>query len=247
MPVYSDKNSARKYSEFLSSSQGQVFKRILFEVIFNALKDQPQAKILDAGCGNGWLCNELSRTHKNIQGCDAAEILINEAKAHFPEIPFTASNLEKPLPYSAGTFDIAIMNMSLQDIDNKLLALKNIALVLKPNGLILMTIPNPYYAYPVGEWKRTLLGFIFKGKPRLKLAKAYNLMGNKKTKMNWQYGISSHFTPLPEFFTAISGAGLEIKKITDVKTVTDSPDFNLQYQLYRFPLILALELTKKVS
>ena len=57
-----------------------------------------------------------------------------------------------------------------------------------------MTIANPYYAYPVGVWKRGLWGRLLFKKPSLKV-RPYNLMEKDFT---WGKNLKPHFYKLSD-------------------------------------------------
>lgn len=238
---YQNPDSAKKYSEYLNSPQGQIYREIMASAIKPRLPGR-DALILDAACGNGWLTAALSQTYANIRGCDASEFLINEAGNAYPGLHFTVADLEKELPYPKDYFDFGLLCMAMHDIPHPALALQNLYQALKPNGKIIITLPNPYYAFPVGAWKRGVLKFLFRQKPGLALIQPYNLAKNLST--NKSISPSSAFHSLPELINNILAAGFNLTYFEDIKTPKDSGEFNLRYQLYRFPVLLLMEFEK---
>lgn len=206
--------------------------------------------LLDAGCGDGWLVgNVTSKQNNNITisgyGCDAGAPLIAHAQKQYPAVAFTVCDLNQPLPYQPEQFDVICASMVLHDVTDEAATLKNLAVVLKPGGRILASIVNPYYGYPIGEWKRGLVGRLLGRKPTLKLARAYNqLSRDERPSFEWRPHLGSHFTPLSHHIASATAAGLVLTDLTDLASNEDSSAYTLTYQLHRFPIILLLELTK---
>jgi 2-polyprenyl-3-methyl-5-hydroxy-6-metoxy-1,4-benzoquinol methylase len=63
--------------------QGQIESRKLVtnRAIINAILSRVPQSVLDIGCGEGWLARELSSYSIHVEGVDAVEHLINQAKA----------------------------------------------------------------------------------------------------------------------------------------------------------------------
>ena len=245
MLTYQDEPIADQYLTFLSSKNGQIQRAILWEAIKQRLPKNNQAKILDAAAGSGWLTKSLTEKYPKAQGCDVSEPLIKFAKKEFRGIEFKIADLEKSLPYDSEFFDSVIVNMAAPDISDLQEMFKKIFAVLKPAGQLILTLPNPYYTYPVGVWKRSLLDFLLMRKPKLCIRADYNHtqkivreFNNNQTKIN------SNFYPLSEYITKARSSGFTLVDMEELRSRTDSPDFDLNYQLYRYPLLLLLEFAK---
>jgi ubiquinone/menaquinone biosynthesis C-methylase UbiE len=239
MSIYKNPENAGGYINFLSSENGKIQKRVLFEAIFQHIPKEQNIKILDAACGEGWLAFELNKQGFNVCGCDASENLIDQARELYPEIEFKAADLGN-LPYPAEHFDYIILNMAVQDLEDQKKAFENLKNIIKPGGKLIATLPNPYYAYPVGVWKRGILNSILRRKPKLQIASAYNLF-TKKTQYSWGKELRSHFYPLSDILNNFTNAGFSLSHFEELKTKADSQNFDLNYQLYRFPILLLLE------
>ncbi len=243
MHSYLSRDGSQSYLKYLASSSGQIQQNILWQVICQQLPQNPTT-ILDAGCGNGWLTNLIKNHYPNSQteGCDSSPFLIKEAKTNFPEINFQISDLQNTLPYPQNHFDVIIANMVLHDIPNLSLALKNLSGYLTNSGVIIATIPNPYYAFPVGVWKRGI-SKLWNSLPKLKvIPENYFKFANKK--ITWNKHLQSYFYPLSDYFNAGQQAGLYIQKISDVHSKASSPQFNLHYQLHQFPILVVVVFKK---
>ena len=104
------------------------------------------------------------------------------------------------------------------------------------------TIVNPYYAFPVGVWKRGLWGRLFGRKPKLKI-RPYNKFASGPKEFLWDGRFTSYFYPLSEFLNSAIKNGLSLNSYEDL-AANDSKKFDLNYQLHRFPTILAITFKK---
>jgi len=237
--------SAIKYLDFLNSPNGQTQKKVLADAILKVLPKNPRSAILDAGCGPGWLAANLKKHCQSVEACDSSDFLIKVAKVEFPNINFQVADLNKPLPYLKNFFDCVILNMVAPDLGAPDGAFKNLCAVLKPDGKLIITIPNPRLTYPAAVWKRGVLGFILRQKPQLKI-KNPPLEGKKiQREFGENIKIGSYYHSLPYYIQTAKNAGLKLKQQQEIKSQTDSPNFDLTYQLYRYPLILLLEFEKR--
>lgn len=251
--AYNSTESSTAYRNFLDSVDGNIFRDVVGQAfLFHLQKTQPQGKpmrVLDAGCGDGWLAGLIVSkgifNMAEVHACDAGEPLIKAAKEKFPNVQFSVCDLNQPLPYQKESFNVITASMVIHDVEDELAALKNIAEVLKPGGKLLASIVNPYYGYPIGEWKRGVMGRLLNKKPSLRLARFYNqMMKQDRPNFEWRKNLGSHFTPLSTHIANASQAGLALTGLEDICSEVDSPTYNLTYQLHRFPIILLLEFTK---
>lgn len=252
--AYQSNEASRAYTDFLKSDDGVIFREVIGKAFLAQLINLKQLQntpvhILDAGCGDGWLAGLIVSKGifdmTEVHACDAGEPLIESAKEKFPNVQFTVCDLNKSLPYQKESFDVVTASMVIHDVEDELATLKNLAEVLKPGGKLLASIVNPYYGYPIGEWKRGIIGRLLMKKPSLRLARFYNQMAKQdRPNFEWRKNLGSHFTPLSTHITNASQAGLALTALEDIYSQADSPTYNLTYQLHRFPIILLLEFTK---
>jgi len=240
---YQDSQMALKYLDFLNSPNGQIQQAVLLKSIKDSLPKDKKIKILDAGCGSGWLANELNKHYEEVYGFDASDFLIRFASTHAKDVKLRAASLEKPLPYHDKFFDVVILNMVGPDLSDLSKAFKHVAKTLKDEASVLMTIPHPDYTYPAAEWKKGFLG-LFGKKPKLiKLAAP-----KSGQKIEREFGknskISSYYYTINDYEKAAKGAGLRKIKTLEITGSVDSSTFNLSYQLFRYPLLLLLEFSK---
>lgn len=239
---YQEQKTAQNYIDFLESTNGKIQRAMLLQAIMAALP-AGDVSILDAACGTGWLAAELKPRYPKIYACDSSGPLIAHGKQRYPAVEFSHCDVSAELPYPAGFFDVIILNMAGPDIADLEAAMKNLAAKIKMGGRLIMTIPNPYYTYPVAVWKKTMLDVLLGRKPRLKISDEYKTQKN----ITREFGdktIASNFYTLNDYTSAAKESGLNLNNITELKSQTDSGRFDLNYQMFRYPLILLLEFSK---
>jgi 2-polyprenyl-3-methyl-5-hydroxy-6-metoxy-1,4-benzoquinol methylase len=119
------------------------------QAIINAVRQYSPKRILDVGCGEGWLCRALSTDGIQCIGIDGSSDLIAAAQAADPSgqyhlLPY-AQFERLPEKVGAASFDLAIFNFSLlhQDIRPILEALPP---ALSSNGVLLIQTVHPWIA-----------------------------------------------------------------------------------------------------
>jgi SAM-dependent methyltransferase len=123
--------------------------------IVAAVLEATPRRVLDVGCGEGWLARALSAHGVDVTGIDASEPLIEAANAlggaTFRVMSYEDLNLE-------GTFDAIVANFSFLDDRPPLGALKNVL----DGVLIVQTIHPAFVDGPYVDGWRTET---FKGLP----------------------------------------------------------------------------------
>jgi len=114
------------------------------ELIFFGKYVQEGERILDLGCGNGRLFELFKNKNVEYIGVDNVEKLIEIARKKYPEAKFLvgeALNLPFPDNYFAKVFSVAVLH-HIPSEEFRLQFLKEIRRVLKPEGLLILTVWN---------------------------------------------------------------------------------------------------------
>ena len=123
-----------------------------------------KGKILDAGCGNGFITNYIFLKNSQVIGIDISQGMISEAQKRYPKIKFQKMNMEK-LDFKDNSFDGIFCFQAFEHIPPKEQekVLGECFRVLKENGILMFNTNNKFYP------KRFLLAIINKMKyPRAK-------------------------------------------------------------------------------
>lgn len=98
--------------------------------------------LLDAGCGTGLLTKTVDRKYI-VTAIDFSKKSLALTRKRKPKAKILYVNLEKRLPFPKESFAGITLLDVLEHIDDQK-ALSNLARVMKPNGIIIITVP----AYP---------------------------------------------------------------------------------------------------
>ena len=117
-------------------------------------------KILDLGCGNGRFYEIFEKMGVDYFGVDVSEKLIEIAKNKYPQAKFQvtpALNLPFPNNFFDKILSVAVFH-HLPSAEFRLRYLKEARRILKPEGLLVLTVwnLNPFKMFLIGEWERAL-------------------------------------------------------------------------------------------
>lgn len=117
-----------------------VQRRLENEFIFTWLK--PQDRLLEVGCGNGFLTEELRSRVSHVTGFDFSEEMIKEARTHVGERNnvFLVGSVLSPNTVS-DLFDCIVcvrVLINLANFSEQVIAIKNMASWLNPGGRLIL-------------------------------------------------------------------------------------------------------------
>jgi ubiquinone/menaquinone biosynthesis C-methylase UbiE len=101
----------------------------------------PGAAVLDAGCGFGdWVCY-LSERGYRVEGLDYSTVLVGRLRATYPHLTWQDGDV-RAMPYPDGAFDAVISwGVIEHDEAGPARALREFGRVLKPGGVVIVTVP----------------------------------------------------------------------------------------------------------
>ncbi len=107
------------------------------------LREPRGLKILDAGCGEGIYTLFLAQREASLTGVDLSYEYVAIARELTKSLGLRADHLVcdlAHLPLPEGYFDWVICNSVLEHVDEDMLALKEMRRVLKPQGMLFLTV-----------------------------------------------------------------------------------------------------------
>lgn len=145
---------SKGYTEF-----GDVNRRYVIDpALLGILGRVNEMRILDAGCGNGYLCRLLSKKGARMTGVDVSRRSIEIAEAHERKEPmnieYHAGSICNLSMFDDGTFDAVVSNLVLQDLQNIDEAMKELHRILRPEGKLAFSLMHPCFNSPVRGWVR---------------------------------------------------------------------------------------------
>lgn len=161
--------------------------------------DCSNARVLDVGCGEGWLLDEVS-PHEGY-ACD----IVEQPKVR-PEWKFEIQDV-RSLSYPDGFFDVVVASLVLIWFDEVDVAVKQMCRVTKPGGKMVMALVHPYF-YRMGEPNS-------KGNFEISrdLSKPFKM---EDLKIGGVAGPLTYFyRPFPDYLNACTGAGFRIRQVID--------------------------------
>ena len=150
-------------------------KESIYFPVYEYLKDKPKLKILEVGCGNGYLSYSLNFLGHSVIGIDISKEAIKLATSQFGNY-FVASDLKD---YKTDVkFDLIISTEVIEHIQNPNKFISHCVNLLKDTGKILLTTPNKDYQNKKAIWKTEsppVHTFWFSKKSFKTIAKKYGL------------------------------------------------------------------------
>ncbi len=111
-------------------------------------------RLLDIGCDNGSFLYYARNRGYRVVGIDLNSAAIKEGRELFAlgDDELLCTSLEAYAD-SGETFDVITLFETLEHLDNPNEVMENIKKLLKPNGLLALTVPNPNrFLDTIGEW-----------------------------------------------------------------------------------------------
>lgn len=200
----------------------------LLPPMLDFLGDLSHARVLDAGCGEGYLARVLAARGAQVTGMDISPRLVEQARAKSPDgsIEYQVADLSGPLPGREGSFDAVASYLVLNDVPEYRGFASTMSSVLCPGGRALLALNNPYYAF----LSRHVTDYFDSG--RVSPYRGF-----------WPAGIKvyHYHRTLEDYLDAFLSAGLRLTKLTDIATLADShPPHALVPEGDRFPRFMLL-------
>ena len=131
------------------------------------VQDWQGRRVLDLGCGHGWLAGLLAARGAQVTGVDGSAELIDLARTHHPGTRFDVVDLTGGLPPDLGPFDVVVCHMVLMDVPQVDVLLHDVTAALAPGGVLLASILHPAFfgqeIVPAGDqvgWRRQVRGYL---------------------------------------------------------------------------------------
>jgi SAM-dependent methyltransferase len=130
------------YTNFETNTPPNPLKEFVKKIIFpkrEVDRFSSQGKVLDIGCGNGWVLYDFQKKGWQVAGVEPSKIAAdigNKYNLNIHNGTLLSAN------YKSNEFDYVRSNHAFEHINNPNEVLVEMNRVLKPNGVMMMGIPN---------------------------------------------------------------------------------------------------------
>jgi SAM-dependent methyltransferase len=110
---------------------------------------EPETRVLDLGCGNGYLARRLARSGARVVGVDRSAPLLAAARAREAADPlgvvYHELDAARLTPLADARFEVVLANMSLLDIEDAAGAIREAGRVCVDGGRFVFSISHPCF------------------------------------------------------------------------------------------------------
>lgn len=111
------------------------------EALARLLAPRAGERLMDLGCGSGWLAARCCRTGAEVHAVDVAPRGVAAVRRRFPEVSrFHVADVYR-LPFRPSSFDALVLSEVLEHLAEPDRALAEIRRVLRPGGRLLVCVP----------------------------------------------------------------------------------------------------------
>ncbi len=152
------------------------------KAILEYLKNKRGLKVLDAGCGEGYLCRASVKLGHKTYGIDPCLELIKVAKDLEEKRPlgikyFVGDSRKTQFPSSY--FDVIISHQTISEVDNPEMAFKEFSRILRKKGKLILLFLHP--CFDIDPQKTKNMSFSETYFQKIKIEKEYYLVSGIKS------------------------------------------------------------------
>lgn len=116
---------AAAYDRWLETPAGALAERLQHRLLLRLLDPKWGESVLDVGCGTGETLRRLSDAGLRVTGLDGSEAMLAVARRKLGSVPLFAGDATS-LPFDDASFDAAILNTTLEFVDDPLAAIREV-------------------------------------------------------------------------------------------------------------------------
>lgn len=150
--------------EHMTRNEADMAFKKRVRTIFEWIEPRDDSLILDCACGRGFYLNMFRYVSPcKLVGLELDREIIQKARwnvGHLPNVLLTNANIYR-LPYADDMFDGVILSEILEHVERDVDGLREVLRVLKPGGVVAITVPNANYPFwwdPINKTLETVFG-----------------------------------------------------------------------------------------
>lgn len=215
--------------------------KVTNKAILDCLKDKKNLRILDAGCGEGYLCRAAAKLGHQVFGIDFCPELIKAAKDLERKktlgIKYFVGDFRRT-KFPASFFDIVLSHQTINEIENPQKAFQEFSRILKKEGRLILLFLHP--CFEIYQQRVKNLSLIYFQKSKIK--KDYYLVSGIKSPSPYFY---LHL-PLSQWVEILTKNGFLIEKIKEPHLPLKMLVKNKWWrENFKKPLFILIEAIKK--
>jgi len=186
-------------------------------VLWSFLGDVGGFTVLDAGCGTGYLSNQLAAKGADVIGVDFSEKMIEIAREHYPEIDFRTDSCGSLRTVEDGSCDRIASNYVLMDTPELEESVAAFYRVLRPGGVAALVFSHPCFPGAAG----TIHGEL----PKISYRWDHSYFERtRRVDPPWHH-FKEEFIwfhrPLSDYWKAFRGAGFDVEEFEEPRVTED--------------------------
>ncbi|MEW6443144.1 MAG: class I SAM-dependent methyltransferase [bacterium] len=150
---------APEYLEALGKKEKGDFLRfrLLTPRLMGILGPLEGRRVLDVGCGDGYLARRMARKGASVRAFDWVEALIAYAAAREKKeglgILYRVADASRAFSYGSETFDLVVCSMVLKDMPRIRTTVAEISRVARKGGRFVLTVLHPCFCMNASQWE----------------------------------------------------------------------------------------------
>ncbi len=239
---------AKWYNGWVGKKGSLYHRAVAIPTVMELADPQPNELLLDLGCGQGVLAPHVLKRGARYRGVDGSRTLLQFARKHHGDArgkaDFVLGDVRKlsTLPdVQAGSADVAVFMLSIQDMDPLSEVLAAAAWALKPDGRVVIFMLHPAFRPPRQS------GWGFDPGRKLTYRRVDSYLTNRAVPMKAYAEVTSRATgttmsfhrPLGEYVNTLSGLGFLIEHLGEIPD--PNVDKTTKKETLEIPLFAALK------
>jgi 2-polyprenyl-3-methyl-5-hydroxy-6-metoxy-1,4-benzoquinol methylase len=136
--------AADRYARQVTGADDSFYRR-LSPFLWRVLGNVEGRRLLDLGCGHGWLAEQLRLAGATVTGIDGSTALLRHASIAYPNVTFAAHDLTTGLPRPLQTYHAVIAHMVLMDLPELESLIADVRACLAPDAVFVFSILHPCF------------------------------------------------------------------------------------------------------